>query len=234
MIEHIHDFLEKHKHLWMFALAAVVLLVGTWKVLSYLESRDSKDLILKQAQLAQDQKVQKAASDQAANDAKAYQALKAQMDSQNAALRNQITQLSVALANRQAQDRTLAPPELAARWETLINLPGSVRPSPDGYIASLAAGTQTVVTLEEVPSLRQTVTNQEKLISNDKQELASIQTALASSQAEVQACKVTQKSADAACKAEVAEVKAKARKSKLKWFLGGLAAGAGLVARLLI
>jgi len=217
---------ETHKHLLMAMIVAVVLLLSYYKLIAHLDNKAHDARVLAEAQLQADEKAQKAADTQAQKDAQAYTALKQQMDSQNAQLRNQITALSVALASRQAQDRALPPPELANRWEGLIGaVPGSVKVTPDGYLATLPAGTQTVVLLEEVPVLRQTVQSQDKLIANDKQELASIQTALTSSQAAETACKTTQVSQAAACEAEKKEIKAKARKHSFWFVLGSFIGG---------
>jgi len=218
------------KHLIIAALVAVVVLGVTWKVIASQDQRDHDKVVLAQHQLELDAKTQKAAENQAQTDKLAYDSVKAQMASQNAQLLGQIASLRASLQAQQDRDRALPPSELAERHIGLIGgVPGDVTPAANGILMTIPAARQTVVMLEEIPSDRATIKGQEQLIANEKTELSSLQTALTSSGAALDACKATQSSAALACKAELAEVKASARKRNI--VIAVLAAVGGFLLR---
>lgn len=222
-----------HKHTIICIVIAAAVLLGWYKFVAHEDGIAHDQRVLAEAQLKTDQKAQLAASVQAQKDQQAYSVLKQQMDSQNAQLRSQITALSIALGAQRDKDSKMAPPELAERQISLVGaLPGDIKAVPDGLLVNLDASHKTVSMLEEVPALRQTVQNQDKLIANDKSELASIQTALTSSQVAETACKTTQVSQAAACEAEKKEIKAKARKHSFWFALGSFIGGVFLGHRL--
>lgn len=221
------NWLQTHKHLALALIIAGACLLVAFKLVAHFDGVAHDERVIAEEKLKQDQAAQKAADLQAVKDRQAYDALKSQLDLQNAALRSQITTLMTALASRQNQDRALPPSELAQRWTELIGgVPGDIKPLPDGLLAPLPAARQTVVLLEEIPVDRQTIGNQEKIIANDKAELSSLQTAFSSTQDALDACRKTQVSQDAACKAAIAEVKASARKRSIWYSVISFVAGA--------
>jgi hypothetical protein len=204
------------KHLIIAGLVVASVLGITWKVIASQDQQAHDKVVLAEHQLQLDQSAQKAAETQAQTDSKAYQALKQQMDVQNAALNGQIALLRASLSDRQARDAALPVPELGERLSELVGaVPGDVKALPDGLSLTTAASRKTVQMLEEVPVSREVIANDEKILTNTKLELASVQTALTSSETALNACKTTAVSADLACKAQISQEKAKGRKRNI-------------------
>lgn len=201
------------KHLIIAVFVVGIVLIVTWKVIASSDQQAHDRVILAQKQLDNDKSAQKAAETQAQTDKNAFNLLKTQLDSQNASLKAQIAGLAASLRAQQDKDRALPPNELADRHIALIGgVPGDVIPASNGILMTVPAARSTVVMLEEVESDRQTILRQVDIINNSTSELLSAQTALTSSESALNACKSTQVSADLACKAQIAEEKAKARK----------------------
>lgn len=214
------------KHVILACLAAGLILVLTWKIMAHMDGTAHDANVLAQQQLKQDQQAQKAEDIQAQKDSDAYQILKTQLDSQNAALKAQLTSLAASLNARQAQDRALPIPEVGNRIETLVGaLPEDVKASLDGLILNESASRKTVVMLEEVPADRQTIQNQGTMLTNKDSELVSLQTSLNSSREAENSCKTTQVAEKSACDAQIKEVKASARKRSFWWSLGSFIGG---------
>lgn len=206
-------WLETHKHLAMALLAVLAILVVTHKVIAYMAGKAHDSFVLAQHQQELDAKAQAVAEKTASDKRAASDAIIQQMEAKIASQNARISALQASLSERRQQDLALPPPELAERWEGLAGaLPGSIRPVPDGLVASLDASHKTVALLEEVPVDREVITSQTSNLGSMKQELRGVQDALTAQVAATAACKTEQVSAAAACKAEVAEVKAAARK----------------------
>lgn len=228
-------WLETHKHLAITVVCVVAFLFAWWKIVAHLDNTAHDARVLAEEKLKEDKAAQDAADKQAVQDRKAYDLLKTQLDSQNAQLRGQIASLAASLTAQQAKDRTLPMPELGERLSGLVGaLPGEVNPLPDGLALNDSAARKTVVMLEEVPVLKSQNADLNGLVTNKDKQISEMEKVGTSLYAQIDACKKTQESQKLACDAEKKEIIAKARKSKLKWFLGGLAAGTAAVARLLI
>jgi hypothetical protein len=221
------NWLQTHKHLAITLIVSGVLLVCYYKWVAHADGVAHDERVLAEAKLKQDETAQKAADERANQAEKAYDLLKTQMDGQNAALRGQITALGLALSQRQTQDRALPPSELADRHIALIGgVPGDVKATPDGILATLGAERQTVVLLEELPADRQTIKNQEAIIANKDKQVLGLSSVNTSLEMDIQACKASQKSQVAACEAEKKELAAKNRKHNLFFSIVSFLAGA--------
>jgi F0F1-type ATP synthase membrane subunit b/b' len=232
----IHDALEKHRILWLSILGGIVLLLLTWKIVAHLDNRAHDEFVIAQAKVEADKKAQAAADAQADKDRKQFDELKQQLDRQNQQLRSQIDGLQKQLSERQANDATLAPSDLAARHRELIGASkdSDVQPSSNGYLVGQLAELTTVQHLEALVPLQNQNRDLSGIIANKDSQISGMEKLAKDSDAQLAACKETQKASDIAHSAEVKEIKAKARKSKIKVFLGGIATGAALVARILI
>lgn len=218
------------KHLLIAALIAAVVLGVTWKLIASSDQQAHDRNVIAQEQLKHDQSAEKAALVQAQTDRAASDAIISQKDAQISVLIGQNRQLMAALSARQAQDSTLPLPELGQRLETLVGaIPGDVKPLPDGLSLNTSASRKTVILLEEVPADREKIANQDQIIAATGAKLTSVQTALGSAETALEACQKTQVSADAACKAQIDEVKANARKRNV--ILSVLAAIGGFILR---
>jgi hypothetical protein len=221
------NWLSTHKHLVITLIVSVVFLFCYYKWVAHADGVAHDERVLAEAKLKQDETAQKAADERANQAEKAYELLKTQMDGQNAALRGQITALTVALAQRQTQDRALPPPELADRHIALIGgVPGDVKATSDGILATLGAERQTVVLLEELPADRQTIKNQETIIGNGQKTLESLQRSWNTEHDAKVKCETTQASMKKACDDRIDELKADNRKHNLFFSIVSFLAGA--------
>ena len=163
-----------------------------------------------------------------------YKDLATQVLAENTKLEQANAALVAATKKQQQQDSTLPPAGLAARWETLAQLPvTAVTPNTDGtFGVTGAAALQTVSQLELVPELQSELNNDQIEITNDKKQLASqtevvngLNQQVGGLQTEVTGLQTQNAEEVKVCAAQVADVKAKAAKSKRKWFVIGYVAG---------
>jgi hypothetical protein len=186
-------------HVAAFLVAATLAL---YSVYSFESNRAEK------AEVLADSAKQQAVLIQAQN-----QSFQAQVTAQIAQLSAANQALTSALAKQQLLDKTLSPTQLGGRVASLVNVPTTdITPLANGHFdltpqAVLAAALQ----LEEVPVLTQKLDNETKAFDAEVQAHKSDNTASAATLA--------------SCKANLADVKAKARKSKIKWFFAGVVVG---------
>jgi DNA mismatch repair ATPase MutL len=171
------------------------------------------------AKLAAQQAAQQAAQTQAQ-----YQAMLDALQKQNAALAQAVTQRNVVLVQQQAVDKTLSPTQLTQRWAALVpNTQPTV--TPTGITVTTADAQLTVAQLENVPVLTQNLKDETAIAANLQSELAAQGKVVAEDNTLISALNVEIADNNKACKAEVAAVKADARKGKVKWFKIGFVTG---------
>ena len=109
-------------------------------------------------------------------------ALQATVATQTAIIAKQIATRNQVTVAQQATDKTLPPAELAQRWQTLLHIANGIDPvTGQQFTVTQDAAVQTVVSLEEVPTLTanvaslQTELNNDTTIINKQQELISDQ-----------------------------------------------------------
>lgn len=219
-----HDLAWLKAHLILLAL--VVLLVGgsVYGVESII-ARHDHDNFLRQDAIVQQLTQQNQAI---------QQETKAEIDAlmqKNAVLQQEIDFRDRAIAARdaqlkmtQAQVPQLSPTALSAEWQKQIKV-GSVQPTQNGYIADAPAAIATVQALEAIPVLQQDVQDLQKSNGNLTTELSN-ETAIYEAEKKSHASDNAENKAVIDAKtAEIKDVKAQCRKSKLKWFGIGYAAG---------
>src|SRR5690349_12689219 len=109
----------------------------------------------------------------------------------------------------------MPPDALSLRWSDLIGQPGGVQPGNAGFNVTLQAGHATVNALEEIPILKAEKAQIEANSAQKDVAMAQAQKALGSTADELATCKKTVLDADALCKVQIAEVKAKNRKRNI-------------------
>lgn len=131
----------------------------------------------------------------------------ANLTAQNNALLQQISTRNKQLVVVQTQDKQLPAPQIAQK------LGGT---APDATTVALPLDTARTITaeLESIPVLQANVAAETTIATDDTKEIADLQTQLQVS--------------DKACQAQITDIKAKARKSKLKWFAAGFISGVTL------
>jgi hypothetical protein len=220
----ISEIFKAHEKLVLALIAAGVLWFAIGKVDGIIAKHD--DANLKQAQIvatAQEDK-NAAIAAQVASDKAAFDALQAKLQAQDAALIQANVALATALTKQQKVDATLPPTDLAARWNTLVPNAG-VSVSNGQAVIPMTGAVATVQQLEIIPAQQEEITNDQTLIANGNA-LAVAQTKQVNDlTAEVTGLKLQSVDDAKVCQAQIAVVKADARKSKRRWFIAGFVAG---------
>ena len=163
----ISAYVVTHEKLLLAGLAALVLWYGIGKVEAVITAHDQHNLAVAQATLAATTAHNAVLDAQAQRDsAAATQAAQAATQA-NLRLAQSNNALAAALSKQQATDRTIPPPALAQRIETLAGAPaGSVTPGPGGYTVTQNGAVQIAVTLESVPTLITQLKNTQDMARN--------------------------------------------------------------------
>jgi len=218
-------WLQKHERLIVVVL---VLALGGWFGNKWLNQSAENA----KATLAVQQAASAAAASQADLAAKTYQAAIEAMSKANVALATAQTARNTALVKTQTQTATQAvnqPNEFVKTWQSLI--PGTMGGNivqqpidlPDGthsqrFAVDLGPAIETVNTLESVPVLKADLADETALAANTQTALNSCQTLVEKQKTEIAEDKKTND-------AEIASLKASARKSKRNWFIAGFVSG---------
>ena len=220
----VSEIFKTHEKLILALVAAGVLWFAIGKVDTLIQHHD--DANLKQAQTIAAVQSQKdaAIAAQVAEDNAAFTALQAKMQAQATALEQANIALATVLTKQQKTDATLPPTDLVARWNALVP---QAAVSVTKWTDTLpnAGAIATVQQLEIIPVQQEEITNEQTLVANGN--------ALAVAQAkqvtdltdQVTGLKLQSVDDAKVCQAQIAIVKADARKSKRRWFIAGFAAG---------
>lgn len=223
MLEKWITFIKAHERLCLVALAGLVLWFGIGKIDTLIANHDKANLT--QAQIADKVQADKDATTAAValQQAAEFQKLAQQEAADKALLLQQNATLTAALAARQKTDATLPPTELVARWNALV--PAGATVSPNGVNVTSNGAVTTVQELEKVPVLTQELANETKIAGDNAALLAARSTQVDTLNTLVNGLN-TKATLDAkVCSDQIAVVKADARKSKRKWFIGGVITG---------
>lgn len=220
----VSEIFKTHEKLILALIAAGLLWFAIGKIDILIQHHD--DANLKQAQtiaVVQSQK-DAAIAAQVASDKAAFDALQAKLQAQDAALVQANIALATALTKQQKGDASLPPTDLANRWTVLVpNAKPTV--TPTGLVVDIPSAVATVQQLEIIPVQQEEITNEQTLVANGN--------ALAVAQAkqvtdltdQVTGLKLQSVDDARVCQAQIAVVKADARKSKRRWFIAGWIVG---------
>ena len=220
----ISEYLKAHERLLLALVAAGVLWVGIGKVDTLIQHHD--DANLKQAQViaAQDASKNAAITAQVASDKAAFDALQTKLQAEDAALVQANVALATALTTQQKTDAILPPTDLVARWNSLVPQ-AAASVTPNGVTLPSAGAVATVQQLELIPVQQQELTNEQTLVANGNALAAAQTKQVTDLTAQVTGLKLQSVDDAKVCQAQIAVVKADARKSKRRWFVAGFAAG---------
>jgi len=202
-------WLQKHERL---IIVVLVLALGGWlgnKWMSYSAEQAKSALVVQQ-------QVSAAAASQAALAAQSYQVAIEALSKQVTALDVAMTQRQTVLVKQQTQTSTLPPDQVVTLWQGLIpgTNKGSITPTDGGYKVDSGPAIDTVNQLEEVPVLKANLSDETKLADVTQTALTSCSALVDKQKTEIAEDKKT-------CDAEMASLKASARKSKRNWFVAG-------------
>jgi hypothetical protein len=220
----VSEIFKTHEKLILALVVAGVLFFAIGKVDTLIQHHD--DANLKQAQViaAQDASKNAAIAAQVAADKATFDALQAKLQAEDDALVQANVALATALTKQQKTDATLPPTDLVARWNALVPQ-AAASVTPKGVTLPNTGAIATVQQLEIIPVQQEEITNEQTLVANGN--------ALAVAQAkqvtdltdQVTGLKLQSVDDAKVCQAQIAIVKADARKSKRRWFIAGFAAG---------
>lgn len=217
-------YIKTHERLLLACIAAGVL----WFSIGHIEGIIAKhdDANLKQAQvtLATQASKDAALATQATEQAAQYKALADKINAQNAQLVAANTQLAAALTKQQKTDASLPLPDLANRWTALVP---QAKPTatPTGLAVDTPGAVATVQALEQVPAQQKMLVNAQQELSNTNVLLTASTGQVATLSSEVSGLRLENVDEQKVCTAQIAVVKAEARKSKRRWFYAGVIVG---------
>ena len=217
-------FLKAHERLIAFVLGCALLWFVSGKIESVIAAHDSANLAATKATLAA--QVQTDAERQAliTQQAADYKALAAKYQAQDAALAQANVALVQALTKQQKVDAALPIPQLVVRWQQLVPDAG-LTVTPTGVAITEAGAHATVNELEKVHVLDAELTNEKQVCTNTAALLTAANQQFVTLNGQVGGLNAELKDSANVCKAQIAVVKAEARKSKRRWFIGGFIAG---------
>lgn len=217
-------WLQKHERLVLAVLGGAILWLAIGKIDTLIINHDAANLHQAQVVADKQEQINYNLAKQAEQQAAQYKALAEQVTKQNAALESANVQLSLALSKQQKTDATLPPTELAQRWNTLV--PTAIATvTPSGIAVPQSGAIATVQELEKVPVLSSQLENERTNYENDEQLLVAAKGMNDTLYTQIDGLKLQLTDDAKVCKAQVAEVKAQARKSKRTWLTIGYVAG---------
>jgi hypothetical protein len=212
-------------HIALLFIVGVLVIGSVYGVESLLARHDHQNSVDKQAYaqtlLQQNQQFQQQT-----------QATINSLAQQNAALQAEVGSLATAISARdtqlktqQAQVPSLTPDQLSVEWQKDIKNAGNIKPSTGGYLVDQQAAIASVQAIEAVPVLEQDVSDLQKANANLQVQFVN-EVAIYNDEKKAHASDNASNTATIAAKdAEIKDIKAQARKSKLKWFGLGFLAG---------
>jgi hypothetical protein len=220
----VSEIFKTHEKLILALVAAGVLWFAIGKIDTLIQHHD--DANLKQAQTIAAVQSQKdaAIAAQVASDKAAFDALQTKLQAEDAALVQANVALATALTKQQKTDATLPPTDLVARWNSLVPS-ANVTVSTNGETLPNSGAVATVQQLEIIPVQQQELTNEQTLVANGNTLAVAQAKQVTDLTAQVTGLKLQSIDDAKVCQAQIAVVKADARKSKRRWFIAGFVAG---------
>ena len=226
----VESWFKAHEKILIVAILALTTLFLGNKFLDTVATRDRAAATQAAQVLTQQQTLNQTLAAQVAAAQQNNQALIVQLSQQNAVLQTQQTQRTVVLTQQVATDKTLPLPDLGNRWAQLTKAqPGDITANTNGLEVTPAAAVATVTQLEQLPVAQSNLDDVTKQRDNLNQELDSTKTLNSSLVTQVDGLNTQIKDEGVSCKAQIASVKADARKGKLKSFGIGVGVGVGAV-----
>jgi hypothetical protein len=218
------SWLQRHERLVLAVIGGLVLWFGVGKIDTLIQNHDHAALQQAQVVAAVQQEKNQALAAQVAEQAAEYKALADKVNAQNAALEQANVNLANALIKQQHTDAGLPPTELVARLNTLV--PNANASITNGQTTLPQSGTVAVVQqLEQVPVLTTQLQNKGTELDNAQKLLGTSQGQVTTLTEQVTGLQVKAVDDAKVCAAQIAVVRADARKSKRRWFYAGVVVG---------
>jgi hypothetical protein len=224
ILQRPETWIKQHERMIITVLVGLVLWFAIGKIDTLVANHDNANL--QQAKVVAQAQIEKnaALAAQAAQQAAQFQALAEKVQAQNTALAQANVALVTALTKQQKTDATLPPTQLVARLNTLVPEAGA-SVTPNGVTLPENGAVATVQELEKVPVLTTQLSDTQTELKNEQGLLMASTAQVATLNSEVASLKLEAVDQAKVCTAQIAVVKAEARRSKRRWFLGGFVAG---------
>ena len=217
-------WIKQHERLFLAIIAGLVIWFGIGRIDSLIANHDHATLQQAQVVAAVQEEKNVALAKQVAEQAAEYKALADKVNAQNAALEQANVNLANALIKQQHTDAALSPSELVARWNTLVPQAGATV-TPNGVTLPSIGAIATVQQLESVPVLTTQLQNKGTELDNAQKLLGTSQGQVTTLTEQVTGLQVKAVDDAKVCAAQIAVVRADARKSKRRWFYAGVVVG---------
>lgn len=223
VIDNYIKFVKAHEKYFIVAVIGFLLYIAIGKVEAMWSKHEDMVVTIDKAAQQQTTAVANATAHTNAQLAADYKDLAEKMAAQNAQLAATITARDAATQKQEQQDADLAPSDLAARWVQLVQLPlDSVKLSTDGLFAVTApAVVKTIQKLELLPELQGDMSTVQTEKTNVESELDKSIARVDGLNTQIGQMTEAAKQTDKVCQDQISALKASARKSKLRWLLGG-------------
>lgn len=227
------SWLKAHERIILLFIALVL---GGWLGNKWMDNRitaaETQVAIVTQ-QLKTQEAINTQQTQQTKQDVAQYQAMVDTLTRQNAALASAVSTRNSQLVVQKQADATLTLPDLAVRWKNLSNLSDTEIQAAAGSISVTDSGAlKTVSQLEEIPVIQADLVDTKTVADNTQKELDKSNQVIGDLTKQVSGLNLQVTDQDKQCKADLAEVKATARKSKRNWFVAGFVSG--IATRLLL
>jgi hypothetical protein len=225
-LQHGLSWLQKHERI---VIVSLVLLFGSLGIHHLLINQASaaaaRATIAEQAlAVAKSQSAQNAV--QTAQVEAQYQALTETLTKQNAALAASVAARQVTLVQQQSANASLPVPELGKRLQALAGVKDAdISADMDGVKLTPIGALTTVNSLETIPVLRADLADTKAVVANLTSEITVANNLIDTQGRQIVGLKSEIVVADTASKAEIASLKAQARKGKFNWFFRGVVVG---------
>lgn len=230
-VTELKTWLQKHERIVIIILILSALLLGGNKYINYQAEVAKTQATLAAQTLTQQQQANAQIAQQVQATTAQYQQMIATLTQQNTSLAASIGARNTALQTQKQVDSTLPVPDLAKRWQALANVPASDMVATGNAITvNIEGALATVQQLEQLPTLLANLKDTQQIASNRQAELGKADALITGLNTQVTGLNKQITDQDKSCKAEIASVKASARKSKRNWFITGVVTGAAVVA----
>lgn len=227
IVQQSESWLKQHERL---IIVTLVLLFGGYighGVLNLMAKNADAKVQQAQAQLTQQQTANAQMAAQVQQATQQYQQIVTTLQAQNTQLAQTIAQRNTQLVQTQAIDKTLPVSQLDTKWAADAGVDASqLQAGSNGQtIASQEATVATVQQLDSIPVLKANLSDTQTELTNTKTEFTAANQLIGEKTQQITGLQLQITDEQNTCKAEVADVKAQARKSKLKWFGIGFVTG---------
>lgn len=218
------EFLKAHEKIVIAVLLILSVLYGYNKYLNHSAQTAHDANIMAQVELKQRQAENARQAELVVLAMQNMREVSSKVDTESKKIDAALATHRETVVEQQRQD-TIAPlPELAARWNTLLNTNGAVAQGPS-IVTDEPTSRATVQNLELIPLLNDEVAGANKKLDGEKEKNTACQQANTALQTRVDGLNKEVIDTNTACTSAVKEVKADARKSKRNWFVRGLVVG---------